>query len=140
MDANEASEMEPLEHVKQLDDRLTFSVIGAAQRVHAILGPGFTEAVYELALRKELSLRQVPFVSQQEFDVFYEGTLCGRYRTDMIVDKKVVVELKAVDKLAPEHKAQLVSYLKASGLMIGLLLNFGAVSLGVRRYTRTKLI
>ena len=114
---------------------LTYDVIGAAQKVHRTLGPGFTESVYQAALVKELMLRKIAFQSQQEFHVVYEQTLCGTYRADIVVGNAVILELKAVSSVCPEHKAQLVSYLKASGLPTGLLLNFGATSLQIRRYS-----
>jgi GxxExxY protein len=118
---------------KQLHDPLTYEIIGAAQKVHRTLGPGFAESTYQAALAKELRLREIPFQQQQEFEVFYEGTLCGTYRPDMLVADKVVVELKAISELGSEHRAQTISYLKASGHRLGLLLNFGSTSLQVRR-------
>jgi|GEM_PF-575023 len=120
-------------------DALTYAAIGAAQKVHAVLGPGFTEAVYQRALAKELMLREIPFQSQPEYEVFYEGALCGTYRPDMVVAGTVIVELKAVAAPAKEHVAQAVSYLKASGHPVALLLNFGAPSLEVRRLDRSRL-
>ena len=114
-------------------DALTYELIGAAQKVHRTLGPGFAESVYHKALSKELMLLGVPFASQKEYEVFYEGTLCGSYRPDLVVRDEVVVELKAVAALAKEHRMQTISYLKASGLTRALLINFGETSLEVRR-------
>jgi GxxExxY protein len=130
-----AEEREPGEEISLPHglDALTYLIIGASRKVHRTLGPGFTESTYQAALREELVLRRTPFESQREFDVYYEGTLCGRYKPDLVVSGKVVVELKAVAALAKEHRSQALSYLKASGLPLALLLNFGGVSLEVRR-------
>jgi len=118
---------------RMLQDPLTYAIIGAAQKVHAALGPGFTESTYQAALCKELMIRDIPFQSQPEYEVFYEGTLCGVFRPDMVVHGQVVVELKAVSALSKEHRAQTISYLRASVLSTGLLINFGGPSLEVRR-------
>ncbi len=122
-----------------ISSSLTYEIIGAGQKVHSALGPGFVESTYHAAFTKELMLRGIPFESEKEFEVFYEKSLCGTYRADLVVSQKVIVELKAVSELHPAHKAQTVSYLKASGLPIGLLINFGAPSLEVRRYDRGNL-
>ncbi|HUS46922.1 MAG TPA: GxxExxY protein [Phycisphaerae bacterium] len=114
-------------------DPLTYAIIGAAQKVHSALGPGFAEATYQAAMQKELMNRKIPFESQREFEVFYEDTLCGTYRPDLVVADRVIVELKAVRELARDHWAQALSYLKASRLPAALLLNFGRSSLEVKR-------
>jgi GxxExxY protein len=129
-----SAESDPQAPKPGFSTELTYDIIGAAQRVHRTLGMGFSESVYQAAMQKELMRRGLPFNSQQEFEVFYEGALCGTYRADLVVDNNVIVELKAASSIADEHKAQLVSYLKASGLPVGLVLNFGAPSLQVRRY------
>jgi len=117
-----------------LKDPLTYAIIGAAQKVHRTLGPGFAESTYQAALCKELMAREITFESQKEFEVFYEGALCGTYRPDLVVHGKVVLEIKAISRLAREHAAQTISYLKASGLSVALLVNFGAPSLEVKRF------
>ena len=117
----------------EIDDPLTYEIIGAAQKVHRTLGPGFGESVYHKALGKELTVREIPFESEPQFEVFYENYLCGIYKPDFVVDKKVVVEIKALAEVAPRDRMQTISYLKASGLRTGLLLNFGAASLEFRR-------
>lgn len=127
------SEGAKFEKATDIDDPLTYEIIGAAQKVHRVLGPGFTEATYHSALCKELVVRNIPFESQREFEVYYEKALCGTYRPDMVIDNKVIVELKAVSELAKEHRAQTISYLKASGLGTALLVNFGGASLEFRR-------
>ncbi len=118
---------------QEIDDPLTYEIIGAGQKVHRTLGPGFGESVYHKALGKELILREIPFESEPEFEVFYEGYLCGTFKPDLVVDKKVVVELKALAEVTARDRMQTISYLKASGLRTGLLLNFGAASLEFRR-------
>lgn len=119
-------------------DSLAYVVIGAAQKVHRVLGPGFTENIYQAALERELVQRKIPFESQKELQVFYEGYLCGMYRADMLVYGRLILELKAVAQLAKEHKAQTKSYMKASGLPAALLLNFGATSLEVWRLNQSE--
>ena len=108
---------------------LTYQIIGAAMEVHRRLGHGFLEKVYENALAHELTLREISFERQQIMTVHYKEVPVGEYRADFVVDGKVIAELKAVKKLLPEHEAQLINYLKATGLRVGLLLNFGASSL-----------
>jgi len=108
---------------------LTYQLIGAAMAVHCELGHGFLESVYEKAYAHELTLIPIPFDRQVSLDVHYKGVSVGQFRADFVADGKVVVEIKAVKKLLPEHEAQLINYLKASGLRVGLLLNFGAPSL-----------
>lgn len=112
---------------------LTHKIIGAAMRVHRVLGPGFTEAVYHAAMTAELTRQGIPFESQREFEVWYEGTLAGTFRPDLVVDNKVIIEFKAVSELSSAHKAQTLSYLKASDLRVALLINFGEESLVVKR-------
>jgi GxxExxY protein len=105
-------------------DRLANRVIGAAIEVHKALGPGFMEAVYEEALCVELELRGIPFIRQAPICVVFKSRTVGEGRVDILVDNMLVVELKAVESLAPIHKAQVRSYLKATGCKLGLLLNF----------------
>ncbi len=103
---------------------LTKEIIGSAIEVHKLLGPGFGENVYEEAFAHELSLRGIKFTRQLEIEVPYKEIIAHKYRLDFVVEDKVIVELKAVNKLSPIHEAQVLSYLKASKLEIGLLLNF----------------
>ncbi len=119
---------------RAMQDPLTYVIIGAAQKVHTKLGMGFTEAVYHNAMCRELTLRGVAFESQPQFEVHYEETLCGTFKPDIVVMRSVIVELKAVSQLCPEHRQQTLSYLKASGLPKALLMNFGAKSLELRRF------
>ena len=116
-------------------DRLAREVIGAAIEVHRVLGPGFLESVYEEAMCVELELRKIPFSRQAPIAVNYKGRRIGDNRLDLLVGDRLVVELKAVDDFAPIHNAQLISYLKATGHQLGLLVNFNVRILrdGIRR-------
>jgi len=115
---------------------LTDMVIGAAIEVHRALGPGLLESAYETCLYHELGQRQIHFQRQLELPVAYKNISldCG-YRIDVVVEKQLVLELKAVEKLLPVHEAQLLTYLKLTGLHTGLLLNFNVPMLknGIRR-------
>ena len=104
---------------------ITEQIIGAAMDVHRALGPGLLESAYEACLMFELVSRGLKVEQQRALPVVYRDVKldCG-YRLDLVVENQVVVELKAVDELAPIHKAQLISYLKLSGLKVGLLINF----------------
>ena len=108
-------------------------IIGAAIKVHKELGPGFLESIYEEALKVELSKNELDFASQMEVQIEYLGVPVGLHRLDLLVQNEVIVELKAVKELADIHFAQLRSYLKATGLKVGLLLNFSKPTLEVRR-------
>ena len=112
---------------------LTYGIIGCAQRVHAALGPGFPEAVYHKAMCLELAKSKVPFESEKTYEVAYQGTLCGEFRADLVAGEAVVVELKALAALSGDHTSQVLAYLKASGLKVGLLFNFGRASLEMKR-------
>lgn len=114
---------------------LAYDVIGAAIEVHKHLGPGFTEIVYRRALCSELVRRGIPFEVEVAFHIDYKDVPVGDFRVDLIVDERLVVELKAVDRLTPVHTAQVISYLRAAGLNLGLILNFnvGALHQGIKR-------
>ncbi len=117
-------------------NEVTEEVIGAAIAVHRELGPGLLESTYEACLAHELHLRGLKFEKQKGLPVEYRGIKldCG-YRIDLLVEGKVVVELKSVERLEPVHSAQLLSYLELSGSPVGLLLNFNVTELrrGIRR-------
>jgi GxxExxY protein len=104
---------------------ITGKVIGAFFKVYNALGYGFNEKVYENALAIELRRAGLKAVKQQEIVVYYEGENVGDYRTDIVVNDVVIVELKATRELAEEHEAQVLNYLKATTIEVGLLLNFG---------------
>lgn len=122
------------------DDEIARRVIGAAIEVHRRLGPGYLEAVYEEALGVELGLRGVSFERQVPVWMEYKGHRVGEGRLDLLVEDQVVVELKAVDVLAPIHHAQVISYLKATGKTLGLLINFNVPILkqGIKRVVLTR--
>ena len=105
----------------------TFAIRGAVFEVYREMGCGFLEAVYQECLEKELISRGIPHVSQQELKLVYKGTLLQQsYKPDLICYEQIILELKAVKEIAPEHKAQVINYLKASNLKLGLLINFGS--------------
>jgi GxxExxY protein len=112
---------------------LSNQIIGAAIKVHKELGPGFLESIYEEALKVELSKNELDFASQMEVQIEYLGVPVGLHRLDLLVQNEVIVELKAVKELADIHFAQLRSYLKATGIKVGLLLNFSKPTLEVKR-------
>lgn len=116
-------------------DELTEKVIGAAIEVHRTLGPGLLESIYEEALCHELSLRNMHFERQVPVDVVYKGKIIRGQRLDLLVEKRVVVEVKSVQKFPDVAIAQVLSYLKATGLTRALLINFGERKLvdGVKR-------
>ncbi len=115
-------------------------MIGAAIEVHRILGPGYIESVYEEALALELEQRGISFSRQCAVTVMYKGREIGKARLDFLVGERVVLEIKAVDSLVPVHRAQLISYLRATGLELGLLINFNQEVLrdGIRRVANTR--
>jgi len=117
-------------------NQVTEAVIGAAIEVHRALGPGWLESAYTQCLCHELNLCGLSFVTEHSLPVVYKGLRldCG-YRVDLVVAGVVVVELKAVDRLAPVHEAQLLTYLRLGGWKVGLLLNFNVAVLrdGIRR-------
>ena len=119
----------------QKTDEMARAVIGAAIEVHRQLGPGFLESLYEEALGMELENRQIPFERQKEISVLYQGRQIGAQRVDFLVGQSLIVELKAVKALAEIHKAQVISYLKATHLSLGLLINFNVPVLkdGIKR-------
>jgi GxxExxY protein len=121
-------------------NKLTGAVIDAAIEVHRVLGPGYLESVYEEALSAEFALRNILFERQKTLSVKYKGVSVGESRLDFLVESKLIVELKSVDNLAPIHKAQVLSYLKATGYKIALLINFNVVVLknGIKRVIRTE--
>jgi GxxExxY protein len=117
-------------------DPLTEQVIGAAIEVHRILGPGLLESIYQRALCHELSLRGIRFKPQQRVPVSYKGVELGdELVMDILVEDQLVVELKAIDCLAPIHEAQILTYLKLTGHHVSLLLNFNVRLLkeGIKR-------
>jgi len=103
---------------------LFYEIMGAIFEVHKQLGPGFLESIYEKALIEELSIRGMKVETQKFIELSYKNKKVGTHRLDLIVEDKVVVELKTVERFSVHHKAQLTSYLKASGYKLGILVNF----------------
>ena len=118
-----------------LKDVLTESIIACAIEVHRILGPGLLESIYEEALCHEFQLRGIPFERQKEIDVVYKGKAIKGQRLDLIVDGRVVIEIKAVKTMHDAFTSQALSYLKSTGLKRALIINFGAPKLvsGIKR-------
>ena len=118
------------------EDRMSKEIIGAAIEVHRHLGAGILESAYEECLCKELEIRNIAFERQKPLAVVYKGiTLDCGYKLDIVVEGKVILELKSVNKIEPIHDAQLLTYLKLAGLKLGILLNFNVPVLkdGIKR-------
>ena len=117
-------------------NQLSYNIIGAAIEVHRVLGPGLLESAYEECLCHELDLRGLAYERQKPLPVVYKDVrLDAGYRIDILVENRVVLELKAVETLLPIHEAQLLTYLKLGGWQVGLLINFNVAVLkdGIRR-------
>lgn len=122
-------------------ENLGRSVIGAAIEVHRTLGPGYLECVYEEAMARELEIRNIAFERQKLINISYKDFFVGKHQLDFLVAGQLIVELKAVECFSPIHIAQTLSYLKATGLKLGLLMNFQVASLstgGIKRVVRSK--
>ena len=112
-----------------------YQIVGAAMDVHKELGCGFLEAVYQEAFEIELKGRNIPFESQKKLAILYKGRrLEKEYFADVVCYDKIIVELKALDRLSSKEESQILNYLKASGLKVGVLINFGAPSLEWKRF------
>lgn len=118
-------------------EELTEKVIGYAMTVHRALGPGFLESVYQKALAHELCKAGLKAECEKPIQVTYDGVVVGNFFADMLIEDAVLIENKAVQTLASAHEVQLVNYLTATGIEIGLLLNFGAGRLEFKRKTKT---
>ena len=118
------------------DDGISQRIIGAAIAVHKQLGPGFLETIYEEALAIEFKALRIPFDRQFPVPIYYRDQTIGEHRLDFLVDKSTVVELKAVQELEKIHFSIVRSYLKATGLQSGLLFNFAAMPLTIKRVGR----
>lgn len=105
---------------------LSYRIMGAVFEVHSCLGPGFTENIYEQALALELKKRNIQFEEQKFIEVKYKDTLVGTYRLDFVIENQIILEIKAVSELTNLFKHQVTSYLCATGLRLGILVNFGS--------------
>jgi len=119
------------------EQTLTETIIGCAMKVHSALGPGFLESVYQKALAHELRKAGRNVEGDKPITVHYDGIVVGEFSADMLVEGRVMLELKANQALISANEVQLVNYLTATGIEIGLLLNFGADRLQFKRKTRT---
>ena len=123
---------------KKMKDERTYKIIGAAIEVHKELGCGFLEAVYQEALEREFGIQKIPFKSQPTVEILYKGKpLDKTYQPDYICYGEVIVEIKAISGLSGTEEAQLINYLKATGLKVGLLINFGSKSLEYKRFVHS---
>jgi GxxExxY protein len=120
------------------DAEITDTIIAAAIAVHRELGPGFLESIYEQALAVEFALRGVAFIRQHPVPLFYRDHQIGEHRLDFLIENRIVVEIKAVEMLENVHFAIVRSYLKATGLSDGLILNFSTMPLTVKRVRRER--
>jgi GxxExxY protein len=121
-----------------IQDSLTGLIIGCCFRVANELGPGFLEKVYENALAHELRKAKVKVVQQQGIEVFYDGVNVGNYEADLLVESRVLVEVKAVQSLDGSHVGQCLNYMRGTGLVTCLLVNFGRARIQVRRLSMSR--
>jgi len=118
-----------------MTDKRTYEIIGAAMEVHRELGCGFLEAVYQEALGREFTTKRIPFSEQPVLEISYKNKpLKKTYQPDFICFEDIVIEIKAISGLSGVEEAQLINYLKATGLTVGLLFNFGSKSLEHKRF------
>jgi GxxExxY protein len=132
MDSQDGQDME-LQY-----EEITKAVIGCAFEVINELGAGFLESVYEKALLLALRQKGLSVIAQHPVKVIFRSVCVGDFYADIFVEKKVIVELKTVKAIAPEHQAQIINYLNATGIEVGLLINFGNPKLEYKRFTRSK--
>jgi len=114
-------------------NELTYAINGAIFEVNRILGPGFLEKVYENALLMELKARGIKAAAQYPIKVKYKDQIVGEYFADMVVENQVIIEIKTVDRIEKIHEAQLLNYLKATGIKVGLLVNFKSTKADIKR-------
>lgn len=119
------------------DQKLTRQIIGCAYAVYNQLGSGFLESVYQRSMLIELQKIGLDAQNEEPIRVHYDGQVVGEFRADLMIQSKVIVELKAIETLVKAHEVQVVNYLRATGVEVGLLLNFGPTEVQVRRLTKT---
>jgi GxxExxY protein len=121
-----------------VEKELSFKIMNAAYEVHNCLGPGFLEKIYGEAMALELDSRGHRVETQKKIPVFYKGRQVGLHQLDLVVDGRVILELKAVSEIVSIHKQQAISYLKATGLPLAIVINFGSESVQSERLVNTK--
>ncbi|MBK7094439.1 MAG: GxxExxY protein [Saprospiraceae bacterium] len=126
--------------IKDDINELTHIIIGCAMQVHRVLGNGFQEVIYQRALAIELLYANLEFEREKEMQIFYRGEEIGTRRVDFFVEGKVMVEIKALEKLEDVHKAQAINYCEAYNIADGLLINFGGKSLDFKRVYNKNLV
>ena len=130
-----------MDTIKKVDiNDLTHNIIGCAMQVHRVLGNGFQEVIYQRALAIELRKQGLSFVREMEMNIYYDGFDIGTRRVDFFVEDKVMVELKAIERLEDVHKAQAINYCEAYNIADGLLINFGGKSLDFKRVYNKNLV
>ncbi len=121
-----------------IEKELSYLIMQAAYEVHNELGPGFPESIYEEAMNRELTRRRVKLERQKEIKVYYKGEYIGEFQLDNVANERVILEYKAVSEIAQIHKQQALSYLKATGLELAIVINFGAERVQSHRVVNTK--
>ena len=137
-DIQDIQDSSGLQEQRLKHEEITKTVIGCAFEVINELGAGFLESVYEKALLVALRQRGLSVIAQHPIKVIFRGQSVGDFYADILVEDKVIVELKAVKAVTPEHQAQIINYLNATGIEVGLLINFGNPRLEYKRFTRQK--
>ncbi len=117
---------------------LAYKIVGCAMEVHKTLGVGFVESVYENAMIEEFKRQNIQFEVQKQYQVVYKGKFIKDFYCDLIVEEKIIIELKAIKQLGNIERAQVINYLKVTGLELGLLINFGETSLKTERIILSK--
>ena len=135
-DFTDFTDGDSMESKELIHETLTYEVRGALMEVYNALGPGFREETYKQAVIAELRRRNIPVERERSIPVTYKGEVVDTYRLDVVIDEKVILELKAVEEFHPRHRAQMLSYLKVSGLRLGLLVNFGTDKLQIQRIVK----
>lgn len=130
--------MEKYINKKYYKSDITGKVIKCSQKVHGILGNGFQEVIYQRALEIELEKSGLKFEREKEMDIIYDKVLVGYKRVDFLVDEDIMIELKALTKIEDVNIAQLINYIEAYKVKVGLLINFGSKSLEVKRYIKSR--
>jgi len=130
------NEQETLCYMKEINDDLTYKIIGCAMKVHNVLGNGFQEVIYQRCLAIELEKQGIHFFRERGMPIYYDDIAVGKRRADFIVENTLLIELKAVIKLEDVHLAQGLNYLEAYNIEKGLLINFGSPRLDVKRLFR----